>query len=372
MEFYLLLGVSPDASTADIKRAYRRLARRYHPGINPGDRAAEAMFQRVSEAYETLVDPGRRQRYDDIGSRGQENTKERPSFMFAEFDFSMARHGAQASTFSELFADVLHPAPSVGDGRAESGPDLHASLTVPFAAAMRGIERQLLVTRHVVCGGCSGAGYIATAEGKCSGCQGTGQIRWARGHMVLSKVCPTCGGAGRQATQLCAVCAGEGRAVRSEAVSVPVPAGISDGMQLRIPAMGHAGRNGGRPGDLYVNVRVQPHEIFRRNGDDLVCMLPVAVHEAVLGARIEVPTLDGPAKLRVPAGTQAGTLLRLAGRGAPNAQGAFGDLLFEVKLVLPSGLDDRSRELMRQFAEIHTEDVRAKMTSGAANDASMV
>ena len=362
MEFYILLGVSPDASTADIKRAYRRLARRYHPGVNPGDRTAEEMFQRVSEAYETLVDPGSRQRYDDQGQRASGNSADGPSFMFAEFDFSMARHGAQASTFTELFADVLHPARPSGGGRAEPGSDLHAALTLPFAAAMRGVEGQVVVTRHVVCGACSGDGHVASTRGKCGACQGVGQIRWARGHMVLSKPCPTCGGAGRQTTELCPVCSGEGRSVRSEAVRVHVPAGISDGMQVRIPSMGHTGPRGGVPGDLYVTVHVKPHDLFQRVGDDLICVLPVAVHEAVLGARIDVPTLDGQIKLRVPPGTQAGTRLRVTGRGAPNAQGAFGDLLFEVKLVLPSVLDDRSRELMREFGRMHTEDVRSTMT----------
>ncbi|HEY7501091.1 MAG TPA: J domain-containing protein [Vicinamibacterales bacterium] len=367
MEFYVLLGISPDASTADIKRAYRRLARRYHPGINPGDRAAEAMFQRVSEAYETLVDPSRRQRYDSAGQRDGDVRQESSSFVFAEFDFSVARRGAQASTFTELFADVLHPMPASSDSRAEPGPDLHASLTIAFADAVSGVQRQVLVTRHVICGSCSGAGYVATVEGTCATCQGVGQIRWARGHMVLSKPCPTCGGAGRQTTQLCAVCAGQGRTVRSEGVNVRVPAGVSDGVQLRLPSMGHAGTNGGRPGDLYVNLHVQPHEIFRRVGDDLVCVLPVAVHEAVLGARVDVPTLDGPVKLRIPPGTQAGTRLRVAGRGAANPQGAFGDLVFEVQLVLPSALDERSRELMRQFGQIHDEDVRAQLMSSARN-----
>jgi molecular chaperone DnaJ len=364
MEFYLLLGVPPDATTADIKRAYRRLARRYHPGINPGDRAAETMFQRVSEAYETLIDPGRRRRYDDDGERVQASVREVASFAFHEFDFSRARHGAQASTFTELFAEVLHPVPSAGDRRPEPGADLHASLTIPFADAIRGVERQIVVTRHVVCAGCSGGGHVATAEGKCAACGGVGQIRWARGHMVLSKPCPTCGGEGRQTSQRCPVCGGQGRSVRSEAIEVRVPAGVHDGVQLRIPSLGHAGRNRGEAGDLYVTVRVLPHEIFTRDGDDLVCALPVAVHEAALGARIEAPTLDGTVKLRIPPGTQGGTRLRVPGRGAPNAQGAYGDLLFEVKLVLPSPLDDRSRELMRQFGQIHNEDVRANLNAG--------
>jgi molecular chaperone DnaJ len=201
-------------------------------------------------------------------------------------------------------------------------------------------------------------GHVAAADGACASCQGAGQVRWARGHMVLAKSCPECGGAGRRVTLLCAVCAGEGRAVRSEPVAVRVPAGVSDGARLRIPGWGHGGRRGGAPGDLYVTVHVQPHPVFHRQGDDLLCVLPVAVHEAVLGGRIDAPTLDGRVKLRIPPGTQAGHRLRLAGGGLPTPHGAHGDLLYEIRLVLPEALDDRARELMREFGQLHGEDVR--------------
>jgi molecular chaperone DnaJ len=358
MDFYVILGLTADASTAEIKRAYRRLARRYHPGINPGDRAAEALFQRVSEAYETLVDPGRRRQYDASGARDMDE-RGSPSFMFSEFDFSVTKQGAQASTFTELFADVLHPVPSAGPGAVEPGADIHASLTISFDEAARGAERQLVVTRQVVCGGCAGTGAVAVTAGKCTHCQGSGQIRWARGHMVFSKPCATCGGSGRETWQRCAVCAGHGRTVRSEAVGVMMPPGITDGWQLRLLERGHAGAKGGRAGDLHVTVRVEPHPTFRREGDDLVCELPVAVHEAVLGARVDVPTLEGPVKLRIPPGTQAGRRLRLEGRGVATPAGRRGDLVFEVTLVLPETLDDRSRALMRQFGELNAADVRS-------------
>jgi molecular chaperone DnaJ len=358
MNYYIILGVPQEASTAEIKRAYRRLARRYHPGVNPGDRAAEEMFQRIVEAYETLVDPGRRRQYDTAGEHGGPRA-EPSSFMFTEFDFSAARRGPQASTFTELFADVLHPVPGSGPGRPEVGADLHASLTVSFADAVHGLERQILVTRQVVCGACNGAGLVAIAEAQCRQCQGAGQIRWARGHMVFSKPCGGCGGEGRQSRERCAVCAGQGRGVRGEAVSVEVPPGITDGGRLRVMEKGHAGRNGGRPGDLYVTVHVQPHPWFRREGDDLVCVLPVAVHEAALGARIEVPSLEGPVRLRIPPGTRAGQQLRVTGGGLVTAAGGRGDLLFEVTLVLPPRLDERSLELMREFARRNADDVRS-------------
>ena len=357
MDFYVLLGVAPDATAADIKRAYTRLARRYHPGINPGDRAAEAMFQRVSEAYETLSDPLRRRQYDSAGE-GRAPDVATTSFMFAEFDFSAPRYGPQASTFTELFADVLHPVAAAGDERQESGADIHAALTVAFADAVHGVERQVLVTRQVVCGGCSGSGHLAAAEGRCRQCQGAGTIRWARGHMVFSKPCGACAGAGRQTRVACPVCAGQGRAVRSEAVAVHVPAGVADGVTLRVPERGHAGRHGGRTGDLYVTVHVAPHAFFRRQGDDLVCRLPVAVHEAALGARLDAPSLEGTLQLRIPEGTQGGHRLRVPGRGMPSVNGGRGDLVYEVQLVLPPSLDERSKALMREFGEINPADVR--------------
>lgn len=363
MNFYVILGLDRNASTADIKRAYRRLARRYHPGINPGDRGAEAMFQRVSEAYETLVDPGRRRQYDAAGQAPAGDPQAKP-FMFAEFDFSVARQGADASTFTELFADVLHPVPRSDEWRPEPGADLHAALTLSFADAMRGVERQVLVTRQVVCRGCSGSGRLAAHDGPCTHCRGAGQVRWARGHMVLSRPCPACGGAGRRTWQRCSVCAGDGRSVRSETVTVIVSPGVADGSRLRLREFGHAGRHGGPAGDLLVTVHVQPHPFFTRHGDDLVAVLPVAVHEAALGARIDVPTLDGPVRLRVPPGTQAGHRLRLSGAGVPTPAGGRGDVIYEVQLVLPTSLDERSRDLMREFGERNAQDVRAGLIPG--------
>jgi molecular chaperone DnaJ len=359
MDFYTILGLEPGASSAEIKRAYRRLARRYHPGINPGDRAAEALFQRIAEAYETLVDPVRRRQYDMADGRTMSRT-EATTFEFSGFDFSAAVHGPQAATFSELFADVLHPVVS-GDNRSEVGADLHASLTLTFKESIHGVERQVVVTRHVACAACGGAGEVRTPEGRCSHCHASGTVRWARGHMVFSKACAACGGTGRQRHQRCDVCAGHGRLVRSEAIPVRVPAGVADGARLRVPEKGHAGRHHGRTGDLYVTVHVQPHPVLRRDGDDLFLALPVAIHEAVLGARIDVPTFDGPVKLRVPPGTQGGHRFRLRGRGVAGPNGTRGDLIVEVRLTLPPIVDERSKELMREFGRVNNEDVRGEL-----------
>ena len=356
MDYYVILGLEPGASPAEIKRAYRRLARRYHPGINPGDRAAEVMFGRISEAYDTLSDPERRRQYDAAGGRAA-RPGEPGAFEFAGFDFSVAARGTDAATFSELFAEVLHPPPR-GGSEPEVGSDLHAALTVTFEEAMRGVERQVVVMRQVGCPACGGAGRIRTREGRCSHCQGSGKVRWARGHMVFAKACAACGGAGHQRDARCEPCGGRGRTMRSEAVPVRVPPGVADGARLRVVDKGHAGHLAGRNGDLYVDVHVQPHRLLHREGDDLFIVVPVAVHEAMLGARISVPTLDGKVGLRVPPGTQAGQRFRVSGRGVPAASGARGDLVVEVKIVLPSFVDERSRELMREFGRLNSEDVR--------------
>jgi molecular chaperone DnaJ len=345
MDLYALLGLAPGASPADIKRAYRRLARRYHPGINPGDRAAESVYKRISEAYETLVDPERRRTYD---AGAPPTTGTASTFEFTGFDFSTGAHGPQAATFTELFADMLGET-----GRPEPGADIHAAVTIEFDVSMRGVERQVVVTRQDVCRACRGAGSVLTPEGRCGPCHGTGKVRWARGYMVFTKSCAACHGTGRQRTDRCAVCAGHGRQVRSEGVPVAIPAGVSEGARLRIADGGHAGHHGGRNGDLYVTVHVQSHPVFTRQGDDLSTAVSLGVHEAVLGTRIDVPTLEGPVKLRIPPGTQAGQRFRLRDRGAPTAAGGRGDLLVEVRIVLPQVVDERGKELMREFGKLY-------------------
>ena len=361
MDLYSLLGLAPGATSADIKRAYRRLARRYHPDINPGDRAAETLFRRISDAYETLVDPERRRAYD--AAEPQAADAAATSFEFSGFDFSSAAHGAQAATFSELFADVLHPITLPDTERPEPGVDLHAAITLTFEDAMRGVERQVVVTRQDVCSACGGAGHVRTPEGRCVPCHGTGKVRWARGHMVFTKSCAACHGTGRQRTQRCAICAGHGRHVRGDAVVVKMPAGIEDGAHLRLPDRGHGGRHGGRNGDLYVTVHVQPHPIFRREGDDLHVVVPVGVHEAVLGARIDVPSLEGPVRLRVPPGTQGGQRLRIAERGAPGITGR-GDLIVELRVVLPQVVNEEGKALIRELGKLYGENVRTQPSAG--------
>ncbi len=365
MDFYVILGVDRAASLSDVKRAYRRLARKHHPDINPGDPESEAFFLRVTEAYETLMDPERRQDYDEHGGR-----RPGPSVgavrdvEFEGFDFSgPAASGESASTFGDLFADVF--ARSAVARLSDSSPggiDLHVPLRLGFEDAMRGGAHEVTLTRVVRCDACRGTGARLVAEGRCAGCAGSGQSRWTRGHMVFSRQCAECGGSGRRRHRPCGVCRAEGMVSRTEAVDVPVPSGITDGARLRLAGQGSTSRRGGTAGDLTITVTVEPHPLFRREGDDLHLAVPVAVHEAALGVRAEVPTVGGRASVRIPPGTQSGQRFRLRGRGAPSpGGGASGDLVITVRIVLPQVIDERSKELMRELGRLNTEDVRAEL-----------
>jgi molecular chaperone DnaJ len=360
MDFYIVLGVNRGATLEDIKRAYKRLARKCHPDINPGDRVAAAEFRQISEAYETLSDPDRRRGYDTTGLLPQD--VDRATFGFEGFDFSVTASGPSASTFGDLFADALLRRDQRSPSAPERGADLHYALTLSFEEAVRGGQREVALTRQEHCRRCGGVGYLPTAEVRCGPCQGVGAVKSSRGHMVFSKPCAPCGGTGRQAQSRCPACGGQQFAIRTEPLTIQVPSGLADGARIRVPGKGHAGAGGGDPGDLYMTVRVEPHPIFRRDGDDLHVVVPIAVHEAALGAKVDVPALEGHARLRVPPGTQSGQRFRLHERGVPSPRdGRRGDLIVEVRLVLPRLIDERSKELLREFGRINSEDVRQEL-----------
>jgi molecular chaperone DnaJ len=354
MDLYVVLGVQHGASESEIKRAYRRLARRFHPDINPGDHDAGTRFRQILEAYETLVDPQRRSRYD-AGQRL--DTDAGPRTGFEGFDFT-ARGADYSATFGDLFAEVLSergtkaPAP-------ERGADLHVDVQLTFDEAFAGVDRTVTVTRRELCRSCAGTGLTRMHVGTCTMCQGTGGIRSVRGHMVFSRSCTACGGTGRQRPRPCEPCSGSGQETRTETVTVRIPAGITDGDRVRVPGKGNAGWRGGSAGDLYISVQVAPHAVFRREGDDLHLVVPIAVHEAALGAKVDIQTPEGTTRLRVPPGTQSGQRFRLRERGAYSTRGAArGDLVVEVRLMLPRVLDERSKELLREFGRINGENVR--------------
>ncbi len=360
MDLYRLLGLDRSATTDDVERAYRRLARRHHPGVNPGDRLAAEIYRQVQQAYAVLSDLEQRQAYDR-GSARSPGAPVEAAVSFEGFDFSAPAEGALAATFSELFADVFQEA-----ARERATPTQGASIDVPlqlsFKDAVKGGAFPISVGRHDRCPACGGDGRLMRAPVECPSCAGQGVMRWARGHMVFQKTCEICEGTGRSAVQPCRTCAGGGTQARADVVTLVVPPGIEHGARVAVPGRGHAGARGGPAGDLYVTVEVSPHAHFRREGRDLHVTLPLAVHEAALGAKVTVPTLDGPVPLRVPPGTRAGQRLRIRGRGVPAVhEDAAGDLIAEVSLVLPAVKDERSRALLREFGELNQEDVRAHL-----------
>ena len=355
MDLYIVLGVQQGATESEIKRAYRRLARRFHPDINPGDQTAEERFREILEAYETLIDPARRSRYD-AGHRTAQ-APGRQTAGFEGFDFS-TRGADYSATFGDLFAEVL----TERGGRPpaqQRGADLHVEMPITFEEALSGIQRAIPVTRRESCRTCAGSGRTRVSTGPCHLCQGTGAVRSVRGHMVFSQSCTACGGTGQQTPRPCEPCAGSGQETRSERVIARIPPGVADGDRLRVPSKGNAGSHGGVAGDLYITVRVAAHPVFRREGDDLLMVVPIAIHEAALGAKIEIRTIDGQARLRVPPGTQSGQRFRLREHGAPSTRtGQRGDLIIEARIMLPKLLDERSKELLREFGRLNGDNLR--------------
>ena len=371
MDLYALLGVTRAASAADIERAYRRLARRYHPGINPGDRAAEEMFHRVTDAFEVLGDLERRRQYDRGAERDGGPASTDVTVSFAGFDFSSAAEGPLAATFTELFADVFQDAAREATTPTR-GADLEISATVSFRDAALGASVPLSIDRHERCMTCGGDGRVPRPAVLCPACAGSGSRRWVRGHLVFTGPCETCAGSGRLDVQACRVCQGAGVQARSEVVTIGLRPGTEDGDRMAVPGRGNAGARGGPAGDLYITINVADHPFFRRAGRDLELTLPLAVHEAALGARVDVPTLAEPIRLRIPPGTPSGRKLRIQGHGIPASPGSgqnAGDLIAEIQIVLPSVRDEKSKELLREFGRLNDADVRGHLFGGAGGDA---
>ncbi len=366
MDLYQVLGVPRNAAPADVERAYLRLARRYHPGINPGDGVSAELYRRVQDAYAVLGDTERRRDYDRGGASAPVATAE-TNVAFQGFDFSSLAEGASAATFSELFADVFQDA-ARRVSSPEQGTSVDITLQLSFDDAIRGGQFPLSVTRSERCGACAGTGQVARPPIACPQCVGAGSMRWARGHMVFTKACDTCNGVGQIVTQSCRMCGSTGVHGRSEVVTLGLPPGIETGARISVPGRGHAGARGGPAGDLYVTIDVVPHPFLQREGRDLRMQLPVAIHEAALGARINVPTLDGAVALRIPAGSTSGQRLRLRGRGIPgdpSGELPAGDLIAELQIVLPPVRDERSKELLKEFGRLNDIDVRRHLFGNA-------
>jgi molecular chaperone DnaJ len=400
-DYYEILGVKKSASADDIRKAFRKLARKYHPDVNPGDKSAEEKFKALSEANDVLSDPKKRKIYDQVGfysdnidpataeayaragSAGGASGfpggfpggaqsgagAQGVPFDFGGFDFSdlvdsasRGRKASSGSSFKDVFSSIF------GGGRGaqedegpEPGTDLEYQVNVPFWTAIRGGVMRLNITRHDVCPNCHGQGSLES-PGKCPECNGTGQITQTGGRMKFNVQCPRCHGTGKNLTT-CPTCHGEGTVTKTEPLEVRIKAGTRDGQRIRIPGKGNAGAHGGAPGDLYAIIRTEPHPIFRRDGDDIYLTVPVSATEAALGAKIEVPTIDGRALLKIPPGTQSGQKLRLREKGVPSAtkEGVRGDEIVEITITVSMPHDERTKELLRELAKLNPEDPRAEL-----------
>ena len=352
-DFYELLGVGREAGDDEIKRAYRRLARQYHPDTNGGDPEAEARFKEITVAYETLRDPEKRRRYDLYGPEGV--TAGPGAGGAGGFDFGVS------DIFDAFFGGGFGG--SRGPAAPARGPDVEVRLALDLEEAVFGVTKSVEVRMPVECETCSGTGcQPGTHPSTCRTCSGAGEVRQVRrtilGQMVTSFPCQACGGSGREILSPCPECRGEGRVTRPASVDVQVPAGIADGQRLRLSGRGPAASRGGPPGDLYVAVTVREHPRFERHGDDLHHILRIPVTQAALGAHLRIETLDGEEDLVIPAGTQGGRVFRLRGRGVPSLRGrGRGDLLVHVEVAVPERLSSEEAQLFRRLAELRGEEV---------------
>ena len=382
-DYYETLSVARGASSDDIRKAYRKLARKYHPDLNPGDKSAEDRFKKVQEAYDILNDPKKKQMYDQVGfysdngfasqpPPGSGGGRSHPNMDFNGFDFSEMFKGAKAESdarkssgaFKDIFSQFFH-GNNEGGGNVEQEPqkgaDLEYGLNISFWQAIRGTTAKIEVTRSDICPTCHGAGGNEAGSIACPQCNGTGNVIQMAGNMKFNLTCPRCNGKGRL-KNACPTCHGDGRLSHSEMVEVRIPAGARDGSRLRVPGKGNAGTMGAAPGDLYITTHVEAHALFTRDGDNILLKVPVTVAEAGLGAKIEVPTIDGKTLLKIPPGTQNEQKFRLRERGIlNNRKNTRGDQIVQVMLKAPVVQDERTKELLRELASLHPEDPRKEL-----------
>ncbi len=343
-DYYEVLGVAKGASADEIKKAYRKLAMKHHPDRNPDDKTAEEKFKEASEAYEILSDEDKRAAYDRHGHAGVD-----PNMGAGGF-------GGGGANFSDIFGDVfgdIFGGGGRGGARSARGADLRYTLELSLEEAVRGTKVQIRVPTQVTCEVCDGSGAKkGTQPETCRTCGGAGQVRVQQGFFAMAQTCPTCRGRGKVIKDPCNACHGHGRVEKTKTLDVKIPAGVDTGDRIRLAGEGQAGANGAPTGDLYVQVQVRDHAIFQRDGADLYCEVPISFADAALGGELEVPTLDGRVKLKIPEGTQTGKLFRLRGKGvSPVRGGGPGDLLCRVQVETPVQLTKRQKELLREFQQ---------------------
>jgi len=364
-DYYEVLGVGRGASEVEIKKAYRKLAKQYHPDVNPGDKDAEVKFKEVNEAYEVLSDPQKRSRYDQFGHAGVDpNSFGGAGAGFGDFDF-----GGISDIFESFFGGGGFGRSSRSRSGPQKGADLKYSMEISFEEAAFGTEKDITINRNETCTSCKGSGAKeGTSPTTCRHCGGTGQVQYKQstpfGQFVNVKTCDVCRGEGKIITDPCTNCNGRGRVRKTVKRRVAVPAGIDDGQTLSLRGEGDPGSKGGPNGDLYITINVRPHPIFKRQGNDVVCEMPITFVQAALGAELEVPTLDGKVKYSIQEGTQTGTIFRLRGKGIPYLRGSGrGDQYVKVEIDVPKKLNEKQKELLREFAEISGEDAYEKRKS---------
>ncbi len=343
-DYYAVLGVNKDASQDDIKKAFRKLARKYHPDLNPGDKKAEEKFKDLNEAYAVLGDAQKRAEYDKGGTAAFEG------FEGGGFDFR------ESFDFGDIFGDIFGGRHAAGPHYGK-GEDILMGMEMTLEDAYNGITRPISVTRASNCDACGGSG----AEGyqTCDRCKGTGQSQASKGFFKMSQACPECRGTGRKITAACRKCAGRGKVLMTDTVKVKIPAGVDNGSVVRLKGKGHAGEGGGPPGDLLIEISVRQHRLFRRKGDDIHVQLPVTFGEAALGTKIEVPTIDGVSVMKLPPGTQGGQRFKLSGKGfvSPRTK-QRGDEVVEIKIVVPKNIPDSARDALKVIESLYTESPR--------------
>ena len=351
-DFYEILGVSRDASDEDIKKSYRKLAMKYHPDRNP-DKGSEDKFKEAKEAYEMLADPQKRAAYDQYGHAGVDPQAGAGGF---------SGGGGFADAFGDIFGDIFGGAGNRGGGGGRSnvyrGSDLRYNLEISLEEAARGAETKIRIPTHETCEICHGSGAKPGTDAKtCGTCAGHGQVRVQQGFFSLQQTCPTCHGSGKVIPDPCRNCHGAGKVKTNKTLSVKIPAGVDEGDRIRLSGEGEPGVNGGPPGDLYVVVHLKAHAVFQREGNDLHCEMPIGFAIAALGGEIEIPTLDGAVKLRIPAETQTGAVFRLRSKGIKGLRTSLaGDLMCHVVVETPIKLTERQKELLREFDTISMMD----------------
>lgn len=383
-DYYNILDVKKDAKADEIKKSYRRLARKFHPDVNPGDKGAEDKFKEVQEAYDVLSDDKKRKVFDRFGYYADNLDPDSrfgagasagagagapPGFDFSGFSWDVGSQGTTggSSSFRDIFADLF------GGGGAKAQPepprplpkrgrDIEMPLAMSFEEAFTGLTRNLTVNRSEQCSRCQGAGDTGGPVVQCTTCKGTGQVMRTGGRLQFSQACPDCEGTGRRRAP-CSLCNARGVTPKTEQVKVKIPAGVDTGSRVRVPKKGHGGRLGAEPGDLFILTNVGKHPFLTRKGDNVYITVPITVSEAALGTKIEVPTVEGKAQLKIPSGTESGQKFRLRERGFPSLRNPTlrGDQFVEVKITLPRVISEETKDILRQFEKLNPENPRKTM-----------